>query len=337
MPATNLVGGFPDSRSLPCGVSFTLLLLASSPASLPAAASAGAPTSPRVAAFFYPWYGTPAVDGAYVHWGQNGLTPPELVASAYYPARGVYSSADGYVLARQVREIRGAGIDELITSWWGPGSLEDQRLPGVVAAARSGRARGRRPRRAVRGQDAGDGRPRTSSSLRVLGIADFYVYGAEATPAEDWAAIADALPTDVRLFAQTGLAGFAAAGRFDGLYTYDTLVYRGTRFFRLCEQARRQGLVCAPSVGPGYDARRAVGDLRVRPRRNGRTYDAMWDAAVRARRRHGHDHELQRVARGLADRTGPHARRVPRLRGRLGALGKRRAARLPRPHGVLGP
>ena len=42
-------------------------------------------------------------------------------------------------------------------------------------------------------------------------------------------------------------------------------------------------LLCAPSVGPGYDARRGDGDPRVKPRRNGRTYDTMWSAAIRAR------------------------------------------------------
>jgi hypothetical protein len=36
-------------------------------------------------------------------------------------------------------------------------------------------------------------------------------------------------------------------------------------------------------VGPGYDATRATGDLRVKPRRDGLTYDAMWIAALRAR------------------------------------------------------
>jgi hypothetical protein len=36
-------------------------------------------------------------------------------------------------------------------------------------------------------------------------------------------------------------------------------------------------------VGPGYLATRATGDLRVKPRRAGATYDAMWRAAIRAR------------------------------------------------------
>jgi hypothetical protein len=50
----------------------------------------------------------------------------------------------------------------------------------------------------------------------------------------------------------------------------------------MCASARRLGLVCAPSVGPGYDARRATGDQRVQPRLQGARYDRLWRAAVRA-------------------------------------------------------
>ena len=39
-------------------------------------------------------------------------------------------------------------------------------------------------------------------------------------------------------------------------------------------------LICAPSVGPGYDAQRGSDDPRIKPRRNGATYDAMWRAAI---------------------------------------------------------
>ena len=60
-------------------------------------------------------------------------------------------------------------------------------------------------------------------------------------------------------------------------------MFTGDRFARLCDQARKVKLLCAPSVGPGYDARRAVADARVRPRRQGRTYDGMWGSAIRAR------------------------------------------------------
>ena len=96
----------------------------------------------------------------------------------------------------------------------------------------------------------------------------------------------------------------AAAGGFDGLYTYDIVVYGGDKFARLCAQAHAMHLLCAPSVGPGYDARRGSGDPEVKPRRNGATYDSMWRAAIAAKRRPRDDHVVQRVARGDADRAG---------------------------------
>ena len=100
---------------------------------LPASAQAGV----RVSAFFYPWYGTVAHDGAYRHWSQHGHDPPNDIASSYYPARGLYSSADQLVMAQQMDEIRSAGIDEIVVSWWGQGSPEDQVLPAVIVAARA--------------------------------------------------------------------------------------------------------------------------------------------------------------------------------------------------------
>jgi glycoprotein endo-alpha-1,2-mannosidase len=118
--------------------------------------------------------------------------------------------------------------------------------------------------------------------LQALGITDFYVYDSNASGDTDWWNALQHLH-GVRVFAQTDLAGRAAAGGFTGLYTYDVYTYDGSSFTRLCASARRLQLLCAPSVGPGYDSRRATGDPRVRPRLAGWTYDHMWRAAMRAR------------------------------------------------------
>ena len=236
----------------------------------------------KVSAFFYPWYGTAARDGAYTHWAQLGHAPPDNIASSYYPARGLYSSSDRVVLAAQMEEIRGAGIDELAVSWWGAGSPEDERLPAIALAA----------------HDAGlsvavhlepyDGRTVASTvadiaALRSVGITTFYVYRALDLPLSEWATANDVLGNDVEVLAQTSLVGAASRGRFDGVYTYDVVTYGGNVFARLCAQARAKRLLCAPSVGPGYDARRGSLDPRVKPRRKGRTYDTMWRAAIAAR------------------------------------------------------
>jgi glycoprotein endo-alpha-1,2-mannosidase len=257
---------------------FLCLLLA---LALPAAASAAADV--RVSAFYYPWYGTSSHDGAFQHWGQRGHTPPNDIASAYYPAQGLYSSSDQLVVSAQMDEIRAAGIDEIAVSWWGRGSPEDARLPMVVAAARAdGLAVAVHlepyPGRTV-ATTADD-----LAYLRTYGVRTFYIYRALDLPVTDWAASKAALHAGGSvLFAQTGLVGAAAAAGFDGIYTYDILTYSGDKFARLCKEAHARHLACAPSVGPGYDARRGSGDPRLKRRRQGATYDSMWHAALAAK------------------------------------------------------
>ena len=243
---------------------------------LPASAQAGV----RVSAFFYPWYGTVSADGSYAHWAQLGHTPPNDIASSYYPAQGLYSSSDQLVLGQQMEEIRSAGIDEIVVSWWGQGSAEDQRLPAVIVAAHADGIAV-----AVHLEPYG-GRSVASTVadiayLRNYGISSFYVYRPFDMAVSDWAAAKSALHAGgVKLYAQTGLVGYAANAGFDGVYTYDIVTYGGDKFHRLCAQAHAKHLVCAPSVGPGYDARRGSDDPRMKPRRNGATYDAMWRSAI---------------------------------------------------------
>jgi hypothetical protein len=243
-----------------------------------------APASARaatVAIFYYPWYSTPAVDGAWQHWSQNSHRPPIDLYSRFYPAQGPYSSTDPGVVDRQMLQIASAGIDEVIVSWWGRGSLEDERLPLVLSAARHHHLvvalhlepyQGRTP--ATVAQDL--------AYAGSLGIRDVYVYHPRDLAASDWAALHAQAPGE-RLFAGTELAGFAAAGRFDGFYTYDFINYGGDKFARFCSQAHAMHLLCAPSVGPGYDGSRAGESPGGRDRNNGQTYDALWSAVLQAR------------------------------------------------------
>lgn len=254
-----------------------LLLLAMLVLVAPATARAGG-----VTAFYYPWYGTPAVDGTFQHWSQRGAAPPATIASNYWPARGIYSSSSQSVLDAQMAEIHRAGIATIAVSWWGRGSPEDLRLPSVIAAAR------RHGVGVAVHIEPYDGRTVASTGadivyLRGLGVRTFYLYRPFDLPPGSWAPLNDALaPAGVRVLAQTGLVGQAVAGHFAGVYTYDVVTYGGDTFARICHEAHAAGLLCVPSVGPGYDARRASGDPRVKPRRDGATYDAMWQAAIQA-------------------------------------------------------
>jgi hypothetical protein len=229
------------------------------------------------AIFFYPWYSNVHHDGGWAHWQQDGHSPPGDIASAFYPARGPYSSGSMRTLRAQMRDIADAGIDEVVSSWWGRGSVEARRLPSVQRAAR------RVHLRVAVQLEPYTGRTIASIAddlayLRAQGISDVYVYRAGDFAAEEWQTLNLRL-SGLRVFGQTGLAGFAARSGFAGLYTYDVLTYGGAKLGRICTQAHALGLLCAPSVGPGYDAKAATGDTRVKPRDDGRTYDSMWHAA----------------------------------------------------------
>jgi glycoprotein endo-alpha-1,2-mannosidase len=254
-----------------------LFLLAVTALLQPAAARAG---NPLVSIFYYPWYGSSAYDGGFTHWGQRGHSPPNDIASAFYPARGLYSSSDPWIVAAQMAEIRAAGVGELSVSWWGRGSVEDDRLPLVANAAR---AHGLTV--AIHLEPYAGRTVETTEAdvayLRSLGFRTFYLYRPEDYPAEAWLPLNRTF-ADIAVLAQTGRVGYALKGGFAGVYTYDVLVYDGDGFGRMCASAHAHGLLCAPSVGPGYDARRGSGDPRVRPRRAGATYDGMWRSAIAA-------------------------------------------------------
>lgn len=235
-----------------------------------------------VAIFYYPWYGTPLHDGAWQHWSQNGHQPPADVYSRYFPASGPYSSTDPRVVQRQMAQIAAAGVNEVVVSWWGRGSAEDERLPLVLAAVKK-----QHMSAAVHLEPYGGRSPATVAQdlpyLASLGIRDVYVYHPLDFAAADWATLNAQKPPSMRLFAGTELVGFAAAGGFNGFYTYDFVDYGGAKFVRLCDEAHARGLLCMPSVGPGYDGARA-GELSIsRARRDGETYDNLWKAAIAAR------------------------------------------------------
>ena len=230
--------------------------------------------------FYYPWYGTPKFDGSYLHWDQNGHVPPFDLASSYYPARGPYSSGDPKVVAAQMRDIAMSGIREVVSSWWGWGSIEDQRLPMIVRMATS---QGLQVAAQIEPYD-----DRTADSvaadfvhLRQLGITRVYVYHPFTIDETDWAPVLQAAP-GIQVFAQTANVARAQAAHFAGIYTYDIATFGSAALGPLCARAHKAGLLCAPSVGPGYDALRGNGDTRLRGRASGATYDSMWKSAIQA-------------------------------------------------------
>jgi hypothetical protein len=95
-------------------------------------------------AFYYPWYGTPAVSEEWRHWNEgnsSGQIPHDPnrilpdgrrdIAAEDYPLLGPYDSNNESVIEQHVEWAKEAGIDCFIVSWWGNGTFEDKALSHI--------------------------------------------------------------------------------------------------------------------------------------------------------------------------------------------------------------
>lgn len=277
----------------------------------PTAATIESPEpSYKVAAFYYPWYGNPDIDGKWIHWTQNNHLPPEDIAADYYPALGAYSSNDPAVVAQHMEWLRQAGVGVIITSWWGQGSREDRAVPLLLQIAESYDLKvafhiepysGRTAENLVRDiqyiyQRYGNSpaffrsteASQYSPSAQPKGM--FFVWsigvqGAEQNPVEAnyWQAAIDtihALPEGALIIANTRKADWIDGGHFDGLYNYATLHLEESGGFDWARSLPPDALY-VPSVIPGFSARRVGYEERTFvPREDGATYSAQWTSAL---------------------------------------------------------
>jgi hypothetical protein len=107
-----------------------------------------------------------------VHWTLPHTTS---FASNYFPARGLYSSSDVAVVRAQMREIAAAGVQEVVSSWWGWGSPEDKRLPLVLREAKRAGLLVAIHLEPYPGRDVSTVQS-DLGHLQALGIRRFYVY-----------------------------------------------------------------------------------------------------------------------------------------------------------------
>ena len=257
------------------------------------------------------------------------------VASSFYPARGLYSSSNRTIVHAQMEEIAAAGVQEVVSSWWGWGSPEDlaaaARDPGGHArqASRSPSISSRTRSRTIASTEADIDHLRADGDhplLRLPAVRPRRLRLARAAARRSTVSSSSPRPS---LAGQ----GEPRAG-FDGIYTYDILTVRRRQVRRVsAPRPTRSASMCLPSVGPGYrraPARPATSARQAAPRRQDLRLDVDGGRPLERRRRD--DHELQRVARGDADRAGAPAAAdgrdvdLPGLRRRVRA----RAARRPR-------
>ena len=264
----------------------------------------------KVAAFYYPWYGNPEIDGKWIHWTQNNHLPPEDVGADYYPALGAYSSNDPSVVEQHMKWLQQAGIGVIISSWWGQGSREDQAVPLLLEKAEEYKIKVAFNIEPYNGRTAesllsdiqylyenygnspaffrSTANSRYSPGAAPKGM--FFVWrigtkGAdgEKVEAEYWQAAMDAihaLPEPGLIIANTTNGGWVNGGHFDGLYNYATLHLEESNGFAWARSLPPDSLYI-PSVIPGFSARRVgYADTTYVPRENGSTYESQWTQAL---------------------------------------------------------
>lgn len=307
-------------KSLALLFSGLLLLPAAAMRTCTAQEAGSASPSERVIAFYYPWYGNPAVDGRYVNWNHPVAVrdePPRSfpggddIGSNFYPALGCYSSNEAGALAEHMRQLRRAGVGVLCASWWGKDSFTDAALPGIFQAAEAAGIKICFHLEPFANRNAGTTRDAIEYLLAKYGqspacfrLAGYhqrpvcFVYDSYLTPADVWAEVLTpdgkntlrGTPADAVVFGlwvgQDDGEKIRKAG-FDGFYTYfatDGFTYGSTtkNWPALAAWARANEKLFVPCVAPGYiDTRiRPWNGVNTRDRQAGVYYDRMWSAAL---------------------------------------------------------
>jgi len=270
----------------------------------------GPEPSPRIAAFYYPWYGSPQVDGEWIHWDEGGFRPPQDLSSDYYPQMGAYSSRDPVVVARHFAWLRQAGVGVIVTSWWGRRSHEERVVPlllemgeryGIQVAFHLEPYGGRSASQLVDDirylyQRYGaspaffrsTAATRWSPDDRRKGL--FFLWAARFPSSEEpaieapyWREAMDAihaLPDGGLVLADETISEWVDGGHFDGLYSYAVLEPGGAEAYAWAGTLPPDAWY-VPGVNPGFSAVR-IGyekDTYV-PRRDGAAYEERWQAAL---------------------------------------------------------
>ena len=265
----------------------------------------------KVAAFYYPWYGNPKIDGEWIHWDQNKHQPPQDIGSDYFPALGAYSSKDPAVVAQHMAWLRQAGIGVIIISWWGQGTNEDSAVPLLLQMAEHYGIKvafhiepyGRRTASGLVSdikylyQQYGNS-PAFFRSIAITHYSPnkqskgmFFVWciefigecGKQPAQADYWQKAMDeihALPDSALVIADTLQSSWIDGGHFDGLYNYVTLHLDQDGGFAWARSLPPDSLYI-PSVIPGNSAQRVgyPADTLV-PRNDGTTFNDQWTVAL---------------------------------------------------------
>ena len=284
------------------------LLLTAASCAWPAAALAHeldpGPLSPsaRVGVFYYPWFATPQSDGRYAHWQQGGPAAAGRRRVELLPGAG------HLLVGRRARRRRADARDR------GGGHRRRDHVVVGAGLARGPAAAAAAGRRAAHGLAVAAHlepyRGRTVASteadiayLRGLGISDFYVWASLGAARRRVGGDEPARRGRARLREHQ-----PRRPRGRGRLRRALHLRRAPLRRRALPAALHAGAAPRPPLRPVRRPRlrRPARDRRPARQAAARRRPLRRDVARRAARAGGprHDHELQRVARGHADRAG---------------------------------
>ncbi|MFB7495158.1 ThuA domain-containing protein [Streptomyces sp. NPDC056161] len=242
--------------------------------------------------FYYPWYGSPAVNGSWRHWQQGNRTPPDDIGANLYPSLGAYDSGDfAGAVAQHMKWVRQSGAGVLVYSWWGQGSYEDKLARGVLDAAQkegikvawhlepySGRTGASTVADIQYINNTYGSHPAYYRSADHGNKAAFYVF--QSLNITDWTALDQVTGSNIVLAQTTDTTKIA---HFSGMYTYDGIAGATAPGWKQAgDYAKAHNLIWSPSVAPGYLDDRAVpgNTTPTVDRANGAAYDKQWNNAL---------------------------------------------------------
>jgi hypothetical protein len=90
----------------------------------------------QVLAFYYGWYGNPAVSQSWHHWKNVDESKKHIDESTHYPVLGPYDSHDPKIVETHCRQAKDAGLTGFIVSWWVKSDFHDQGMPLMLDTAK---------------------------------------------------------------------------------------------------------------------------------------------------------------------------------------------------------
>jgi hypothetical protein len=270
----------------------------------------GPEPSYRIAAFYYPWYGSKDFDGHWIHWEQNNNLPPENIGADFYPLLGPYSSMDPEVVAQHFAWLRQSGVGIIVSSWWGRGSGEEKAVPllldiaepyGIKVAFHIEPYGGRSASNLVSdikylNNKYGDhpayfrttASSRWSPDDRPKGL--FYIwasaypnFNSDSVEPSYWQEAIDeihSLPMGGIVLSDNTGSEWVDGGHFDGLYNYGVLIGNEETGYTWARGLPPDAWY-VPGVNPGFASRRIDYPPGLdTPRQDGATYNDRWERAL---------------------------------------------------------